>query len=180
NTLGKKPVPQDPGRLIFDEALWEYCDRNYHQILPIIAEKVHQEKAQQEKLKEVKARLNFKETSHHYESGTPIRRRGLKERLGPRYARIRSGSPEPRRSRSESPKKKGSKRKAMFKRLEKGVFHRLEDKGKSVSVYSDDSRCRSYHSSHRDTESCHQSSRSRTTEPTSERRYNKRASSRRT
>ncbi|GKF78675.1 hypothetical protein Tco_0234243 [Tanacetum coccineum] len=33
-----------PGRLISDEALLEYCDRNYHQILPIVAEKVHQEK----------------------------------------------------------------------------------------------------------------------------------------
>ncbi|GKE09452.1 hypothetical protein Tco_1413003, partial [Tanacetum coccineum] len=58
NTLGKEPVPQDPGRPISDEALREYCDRNYHQILPIIAEKVHQEKAQQKKLKAVKARLN--------------------------------------------------------------------------------------------------------------------------
>ncbi|GJS98231.1 hypothetical protein Tco_0819401, partial [Tanacetum coccineum] len=68
---------------ISDEALREYCDRNYHQILPIIAEKVHQEKAQHEKLKEVKARLNFEETSRHSESRTPIRRRDLKERLGP-------------------------------------------------------------------------------------------------
>ncbi|GKD37906.1 reverse transcriptase domain-containing protein [Tanacetum coccineum] len=164
NTLGKELVPQDPGKPIFDEALREYCDRNYHQILPIIVEKVHQEKAQQEKLKAVKARLNFEETSRHSESGTPIRRRDLKERLGPRYVRGRSGSPEPRRGRSESPKKKGSERKTVFKKLEKGVFHRLRDKGKSVFVYSDDSRCRSYHSSHRDTESCHQSSRSKATE----------------
>ncbi|GKC41187.1 hypothetical protein Tco_1058909, partial [Tanacetum coccineum] len=65
----------------------EYCDRNYHQILPIIAEKVHQENAQQEKLKAVKARLNFEEISRHSESGTPIKRRGLKERLGPRHVR---------------------------------------------------------------------------------------------
>ncbi|GJQ99016.1 hypothetical protein Tco_0522001, partial [Tanacetum coccineum] len=83
NTLRKESVLQDPGRLISDEALREYCDRNYHQILPIIAEKVHQEKVQQEKLKAVKARLNFEETSHHSELGTPIKRRGLKERLGP-------------------------------------------------------------------------------------------------
>ncbi|GJU17147.1 hypothetical protein Tco_1145113 [Tanacetum coccineum] len=83
NTLGKEPVPQDPGRPISDEALREYCDRNYHQILPIIAKKVHKEKAQQEKLKAIKASLNFKETSRHSESGTPIRRRDLKERLGP-------------------------------------------------------------------------------------------------
>ncbi|GJX84004.1 reverse transcriptase domain-containing protein [Tanacetum coccineum] len=133
-----------------------------------------------EKLKSVKARLNFEETSHHSEPGTPIRRRGLKERLGPRYVRSRSGSPESRCGRPESPKKKGSDRNAVFKRLEKGVFHRLGDKGKSVSIYSDDSRRRSYHSSHRDTESCHQSSRSRTTENASERRYNKKASSKRT
>ncbi|GJW98385.1 hypothetical protein Tco_0180193 [Tanacetum coccineum] len=134
-------------------------------ILPIIAEKVHQEKTQQEKLKAVKARLNFEETSRHSESGTPIKRRDLKERLGPRYVR------------SKSPKKKGSERKTVFKRLEKGVFHRLEDKRKSVSMYLDDPRYRSYHSSHRDTESCHQSSRSRATESVSTRRYNKRASS---
>ncbi|GJV55726.1 hypothetical protein Tco_1456731 [Tanacetum coccineum] len=165
---------------ISDEALQEYCDRNYHQILPIIAEKVHQEKVQQEKLKAVKARLNFEEASHHSESGTPTRRRGLKERLGPRHVHSRSESPEPRRGRSELPKKKGLERKTVFKRLEKGVFHRLGDKGKSVSVYSDDSRRRSYHSSRINTESCHQSSRSRTTEPASERHYNKRASSKRT
>ncbi|GJZ80947.1 reverse transcriptase domain-containing protein [Tanacetum coccineum] len=146
NMLGKEPVPQDPGRPIPDEALREYYDRNYHQILPIIAEKVHQEKVQQEKLKAVKA----------------------------------PKSPEPRYGRSESPKKQGPKRKAVFKRLEKGVFRRLRDKGKSVSAHSDDSRRWSYYSSRRDTESCHQSSRSRATESASKRRYNKRASSRRT
>ncbi|GKF87918.1 hypothetical protein Tco_0258795, partial [Tanacetum coccineum] len=152
NTLGKEQVPQDSGRPIFDEALREYYDRNYYHILPVIAEKVHQEKVQQEKLKAVKAHLNFEETSQHSESGTPIRRRDLKERLGPRRIRSRSGSPEPRRSRSESPRKKGPERKAMFKRLEKGVFHRLEDKGKSVFIHSDDSRHRPHHSSRKDTE----------------------------
>ncbi|GKB68285.1 hypothetical protein Tco_0929697 [Tanacetum coccineum] len=35
NTLEKEPVPQDSGKPISDEALQEYCDRNYHQILPI-------------------------------------------------------------------------------------------------------------------------------------------------
>ncbi|GKF12570.1 hypothetical protein Tco_0050496, partial [Tanacetum coccineum] len=109
------------------------CDRNYHQILPIIAEKLHQEKMQQEQLKAVKARLNFEEASHQ----TPIRRKGLEERLGPRYVRSRSGSPEPRRGRSKSPKKKDPEKKTVFKRLGKGVFHMLGDKGKSVSAYSD-------------------------------------------
>ncbi|GKE05778.1 hypothetical protein Tco_1397796, partial [Tanacetum coccineum] len=180
NTLGKEPVLQDPGRLILDEALREYCDRNYHQILPIIVEKVHQENVQQEKLKAVKAHLNFEETSRHSESGTPIKRRGLKERLRPRHVRSRSGSPKSRRDRPESPKKKGPERKAVFKRLEKGVFNRLGDKGKSVSVHSDDSRCQSHHSSRRDTKSFHQNSRLKATESASERRYTKRASSRRT
>ncbi|GJR83306.1 reverse transcriptase domain-containing protein [Tanacetum coccineum] len=69
---------------------------------------------------------------------------------------------------------------ALSQKVGKGVFHRLRDKGKSVFVCLDDSRRRSYHSSNKDTEICHQSSRSRTTDPASERRYNKRASSRRT
>ncbi|GKA62960.1 reverse transcriptase domain-containing protein [Tanacetum coccineum] len=127
NMLGKDQVPQDSGRPISDKALREYCDKNYHQILLIIAEKLHQE-------------------------GTPINRRDLKERLGPRHVRSRSESPEPR----------------------------LGDKGKCVSVHSNDLRCRPYHSSRRDTESFYQSSRSRATKFASERHCNKRASSRRT
>ncbi|GKC80379.1 reverse transcriptase domain-containing protein [Tanacetum coccineum] len=133
NTLGKEPVPQDPGRPISDEALWEYYDRNYHQILPIIAKKS--------------------------ESGTPIRRRGLKERLRPKYVRSRSGSPEPRHGRSELPKKKGPERKVVFKRQ----LNALATPQYRIN-----------------TKSCHQSSRSRATEFASGRRYNKRSSSRRT
>nr|GFD56193.1 hypothetical protein [Tanacetum cinerariifolium] len=63
-------------------------------------------------------------------------RRILKERLGPRYLRTRSRSPEPRRGRSKSPREKGPKRRTVFKRLEKGVFHRLGDKEKNVSAHS--------------------------------------------
>nr|GEV05343.1 reverse transcriptase domain-containing protein [Tanacetum cinerariifolium] len=44
NTLRKEQVPQDLGMPTFDAALREYCDINYHQLQPIIAEKVHQEK----------------------------------------------------------------------------------------------------------------------------------------
>ncbi|GJU87455.1 reverse transcriptase domain-containing protein [Tanacetum coccineum] len=178
NTLEKEQVPQDQARPVSDEALREYCDKNYHQILPIIAEKVHQEKVQQEKLKAVKARLNFEDTSRHSESGT-LSRRSLKERLGPRHARSMSGSPEPRHGRSKSPKEKGPKRRTVFKRLEKGVFHMLGEKEKNVSAHSRDSRHRSYRSSRRDTESCYQSSRSGETEFASEKHHNKRASSRR-
>ncbi|GJZ54717.1 hypothetical protein Tco_0609910 [Tanacetum coccineum] len=106
--------------------------------------------------------------------------RDLRKRPGSRYIRSVSESPEPRRDRPESPRKIDPVRKTMFKRLEKGVFHRLGDKGKNVSAHSDDSRRQSYHSSHRDNESCYQSSRPRGTEPASEKHHNKRASSHRT
>ncbi|GJV65882.1 hypothetical protein Tco_1476710 [Tanacetum coccineum] len=127
NTLGKEEVPQDLGRHVSDVALREYYDRNYHQLLPIIVEKVHQEK------------------EHRAEGGTS--RKGSDLDM--------SGSPKPWRDHSESPREKGPERKTEFKRLEKGVFHRLRDKGKSISTYSNDSRRRSYHSSRRDTESCY-------------------------
>ncbi|GJR70568.1 reverse transcriptase domain-containing protein [Tanacetum coccineum] len=161
-----------------DATLREYCDKYYNQLLPILAEKMHQEKVQQEKLKAVKACLNFEEVSQHFESGTLSRRRDLRKRLGSRCICSVSGSPEPRHGRSESPRKKDPERKTVFKRLEKGVFHKLGDKGKSISTYSDDSRRQSYHSSCRDTESCYQSSRSRGTEISLEKHRNKRVSSR--
>nr|GEV83694.1 reverse transcriptase domain-containing protein [Tanacetum cinerariifolium] len=133
NTLEKEQDPQDLDRPASDAALREYCDKNYHQLLPIIAAKVHQAKVQQERLKVVKARLNFEETSQHSESGTPSRRRDIKKRLGPRHARSMSGSPEPRHSHSEFPRKRDPKRKRVFKRLENGVFQRLGDKGKFLT-----------------------------------------------
>nr|GEY27707.1 reverse transcriptase domain-containing protein [Tanacetum cinerariifolium] len=142
NTLGKEQDLQDLGRHASDAALREYCDKNYHQLLPIIAEKVHQEKVQQERLKAVKARLNFEETSQYSELGTPSRRRDLKKRLGSRHRRNKFKSPELRRGHSESPRRRDSERKTVFKRLENGVFYRLGDKGKSMSSYSNDSRHR--------------------------------------
>ncbi|GJX56563.1 hypothetical protein Tco_0286460 [Tanacetum coccineum] len=182
NTVGKgKEISQgNLNRPASDAALREYCDKHYNQLLPILAEKMHQEKVQQEKLKAVKARRNFEEVSQHSESGTPSRRRDLRKRLGSKRIRIVSESPEPRRGQSESPRKRDPERKTVFKRLEKGVFHRLGDKEKSMSAYSNDSRHQSYHISRKDTESCYQSSRSRGTEPASKKHHNKRASSRRT
>nr|GEU83307.1 reverse transcriptase domain-containing protein [Tanacetum cinerariifolium] len=115
NTLEKEQVPQDLGRPASDAALREYCDRNYHQLLPIIAGKVHQEKVQKEKHKAVKARLNFEEASQHSESGTPSRRRDLKKEPGSRHVRSTSGSPEPRRDHSESQGKESQKEKRCSK-----------------------------------------------------------------
>nr|GEU98462.1 hypothetical protein [Tanacetum cinerariifolium] len=101
----KEKVPQDLGKPASDAALREYYDGNYHQLLPIITEKVHQKKVQQEKLKAVKARLNFEEASQHSERGH-----------------------------SESPRKRDPERKTVFKRLKKGVFHKLGDKGKKKCI----------------------------------------------
>nr|GEV92557.1 reverse transcriptase domain-containing protein [Tanacetum cinerariifolium] len=180
NTLGREQAQQNLVRPVPDEDLREYCDKNYYQILPIIAEKLHQENVQQEKLKAVKAHLNFEEASQNFESETPNRRRNLKERLGPRGARTRSISPEQRRGRSKSPKEKGPERRTMFKRLEKCVLHRLGDKEKNVSTHSRGSERKSYYSSRRKTERCYQSSRSKETEIASEKHRHKREYSRRT
>nr|GEX83503.1 reverse transcriptase domain-containing protein [Tanacetum cinerariifolium] len=180
NTLGREQALQNLVRPVPNEDLREYCDKNYHQILPIIAEKLHQENVQQEKLKAVKARLNFEEASQYSESETPNRRRNLKERLGPKGARTRSISPEQRCGHSKSPREKGPKRRTVFKRLEKGVFHRLGDKEKNVSAHSRGSERKSYYSSRRDTESCYQSSRSKETEIAFEKHRHKREYSRRT
>ncbi|GJT55426.1 hypothetical protein Tco_0990480 [Tanacetum coccineum] len=123
NTVGKgkEQTSKNSDRPASDAALREYCDKYYHQLLPIIAEKVHQEKVQQEKLKEVKARLNFEgcsgrnsriqEVSHHSVSRTPNVRG--EHRRGRRFGRScsMSGSPEQtsvfsrlRCDRSESPR----------------------------------------------------------------------------
>nr|GEW32275.1 reverse transcriptase domain-containing protein [Tanacetum cinerariifolium] len=151
-TVDRGPPPLCPGTL--SVRLHPPCTlgRITTKILSIIPEKLHQEKAQQEKLKAVKTCLNFEEASRYSESETPSRRRNLTERLRPRYARTRSGSPEPRRGRSKSPKKKDPERRTVFKRLEKGVFHRLGDKEKNVSAHSKGSERKSYYSSRRDTE----------------------------
>nr|GEW26390.1 reverse transcriptase domain-containing protein [Tanacetum cinerariifolium] len=47
NTLRKEQISQDIDKPASDAALREYCNRNYHQLLSIIAEKVHQEKGHQ-------------------------------------------------------------------------------------------------------------------------------------
>nr|GEU75997.1 hypothetical protein [Tanacetum cinerariifolium] len=143
-------------------------------------EQAPQNLAQQEKLKAVKARLKFEEASQYSESETPNRRRNLKERLGPRDTRTGSEGSEQRRGRSKSSREKGPERRTVFKRLEKGVFHRLGDREKNVPAHSRGSERKSYYSSRRDTKSCYQSSRSKETEIASEKHRHKREYSRRT
>ncbi|GKE52981.1 hypothetical protein Tco_1488137 [Tanacetum coccineum] len=70
---GKEPTSQERDKPASDAALREYCDKNYNQLLPIIDEKFNKEKEMNEKLKEVKAQLNFDGstgTSRYSESRT--------------------------------------------------------------------------------------------------------------
>ncbi|GJS63018.1 hypothetical protein Tco_0677582 [Tanacetum coccineum] len=137
NTVGrgKKPIPQDRSGPASDAALREYCDMNYNQLLPIIAEKFNKEKERNEKLKEVKARLNFRGgsgTSRYSESRTMSTRKHERRH---RSRRSRSPRPSPsvfsriRRERSRSPRQNPREK-------EGGVFKRLGNRGKSVSACS--------------------------------------------
>ncbi|GKB48512.1 hypothetical protein Tco_0899265 [Tanacetum coccineum] len=143
NTVGrgKEPTPQDRGGPASDAALWEYCDKNYNQLLPIIAEKFNKEKERNEKMKEVKARLNFEgcsRTSQYSELRT-MSAKEHEERH--RSRRSRSLRPSPsvfsriRRNRSRSPRSREK---------EGGVFKRLGSRGKSVSARLDSHNQHSY------------------------------------
>ncbi|GJX84427.1 hypothetical protein Tco_0335201 [Tanacetum coccineum] len=120
NTVGreKDPVSQDRGGPASDTALREYCDKNYNQLLPIIAEK----------------------TSRYSESRTMSTREHEK-----RHRSRRSRSPRPcpsvfsriRREWSRSPRQK-------LREKEGGVFKRLGNREKSVSARSDSHNQRSY------------------------------------
>ncbi|GJY13399.1 reverse transcriptase domain-containing protein [Tanacetum coccineum] len=79
NTGGRRG-PQGLEEPTSDEVLRELCDKNYHQLLPLITEKMQKEKEQQDKLNAVKARLLYgdesrrnlrnHEESHYSESKT--------------------------------------------------------------------------------------------------------------
>ncbi|GJV91845.1 hypothetical protein Tco_1539658 [Tanacetum coccineum] len=132
---GKELILQDRSRPASDASLREYYDKNYNQLLPIIAEKFNKEKKRNEKLKEVKARLNFggsSGTSRYSESKTMSTGEHEKRH---RSRRSRSPRPSPsvfsrkRRKRSRSPRQKPREK-------EGGVFKRLGNRGKSVSACS--------------------------------------------
>ncbi|GKA40940.1 hypothetical protein Tco_0733533, partial [Tanacetum coccineum] len=83
NTGGRNG-PQGMEEPMSDEVLREMCDKNYHQLLPLIAEKMQKEKEQKDRLNAVKARLIYgeesgvkirnHEESHYSESKTPTAR----------------------------------------------------------------------------------------------------------
>ncbi|GJU56530.1 hypothetical protein Tco_1230244 [Tanacetum coccineum] len=144
NTVGrgKEPDLQDRGGPASDAALREYCDKNYNQLLPIIAEKFNREKEKNEKVKGVKGQLNFdgsSGTSWYSESRTMSTREHEKRH---RSRRPRSLRPSPsvfsriRRERSRSPRQK-------LREKEGGVFKSLGNREKSVTR-SDSHNQRSY------------------------------------
>ncbi|GJV47963.1 hypothetical protein Tco_1438175 [Tanacetum coccineum] len=103
NTGGRNG-PQGLEEPMSDEVLREMCDKNYHQLLPLIAEKMQKEKEQKDKLNAVKARLIYgdesgikirsREESHYSESKTPTARTEPRRRHGDRHSR----SPSPHAS----------------------------------------------------------------------------------
>nr|GEV11485.1 reverse transcriptase domain-containing protein [Tanacetum cinerariifolium] len=131
---GKEPILQDRGGFASDAALREYCDKNYNQLLPIIAEKFNQDKGRNDKLKEVKARLNFEDRSRtsRYSESRMMSTREYERRHRSRRSRSlipimfsRIKRDWLRSSRQNSREKEG------------GVFKRLGNKGKSVSIRLD-------------------------------------------
>ncbi|GJR02800.1 hypothetical protein Tco_0525784 [Tanacetum coccineum] len=94
NTGGRNG-PQGLEEPMSDEILREMCDKNYHQLLPLIAEKMQKEKEQKDKLNAVKARLIYgeesgikirsREESHYSESKTPTARTEPRRRHGDSY-----------------------------------------------------------------------------------------------
>ncbi|GKF21926.1 hypothetical protein Tco_0070564, partial [Tanacetum coccineum] len=133
NTWGRSD-PQGLEEPTSDEVLRELCEKNYHQLLPLIAEKMQKEKEQQDKLNAVKARLLYgdesgrnprnHEESHYSESKTPTARTEPRRRHGSKHSR----SPSPiasvfRRLRRNRPSSPGPN--------EGGVFNRLGGKNKA-------------------------------------------------
>ncbi|GJS76876.1 reverse transcriptase domain-containing protein [Tanacetum coccineum] len=111
---GKEQTSKNSDRPALDATLHEYCDKYYHQLLPIIVEKFHQEKVQQEKLKEVKARLNFEGCSKRNSRFQEVSQHSLS-----RTPNVRGKHQKGRRSESPRHRKIGKERR------DGGVFNRL-------------------------------------------------------
>ncbi|GKB11314.1 reverse transcriptase domain-containing protein [Tanacetum coccineum] len=142
NTRGKSG-PQNLEEPASNETLRELCDKNYHQLFPLIAEKMQKEKEQQDKLKAVKAHLLYgdesgrnprnHEESCYSESKTPTARTKPIRRHGQNHSR----SPSPvasvfrrlEQNRVPSPR--------LRPRKEGGVFNRLGRKEPGASTCFD-------------------------------------------
>ncbi|GJT95360.1 hypothetical protein Tco_1090878 [Tanacetum coccineum] len=142
NTRGRSG-PQGLEEPTPDEVLSELCDKNYHQLLPLIAKKMQKEKEQQDKLNAVKARLLYgnetgknqrnHEESHYSESKTPTTRTEPKRRHGSR----RSRSPSPVASVFKRLKQNRHPSPRPMPQKEGDLFNRLGGKERSASARSD-------------------------------------------
>ncbi|GJV29773.1 hypothetical protein Tco_1386221 [Tanacetum coccineum] len=151
NTRGKNQVLQGPEEPTPDAVLGELCDKNYHQILPLIAEKMQQEKEQQDRLEAVRSHLVYgngskriprnREQSYCSESKTPNTKVEPRKRHG-HHINMK------RHPRSPSPDTSVFKRLKIFRspslrrkpQKEGTVFRRLGGKEQSMSVHSDSRR----------------------------------------
>ncbi|GKA89526.1 hypothetical protein Tco_0811338, partial [Tanacetum coccineum] len=142
NTGGRNG-PQGLEEPMSDEILREMCDKNYHQLLPLIAEKMQKEKEQKDKLNAVKARLIYGEESgikirshegsHYSESKTPTARTEPRRRRRDMYSR----SPSPHASVFKRLKRNISLSPQSRPRKEGGVFNRLGRKDPATSARPD-------------------------------------------
>ncbi|GKD45411.1 hypothetical protein Tco_1270056 [Tanacetum coccineum] len=148
NTGGRNG-PQGLEEPMSDEILREMCDKNYHQLLLLIAEKMQKEKEQKDKLNAVKARLIYgeesgvkirsREESHYSESKIPTARTEPRRRHGDRY----SQSPSPHASVFKKTHKKNKSPQSgspVAANKEGGVFNRLGRKEPATSARSDSRR----------------------------------------
>ncbi|GJT89996.1 hypothetical protein Tco_1078841 [Tanacetum coccineum] len=168
---GGKSGPQNLEEPASNEALRELCDKNYQQLLPLIAEKMQKEKGQQDKLKAVKARLLYgdesgrnprnHEESRYSESKTSTAR----TEPGRRHRRKHSRSPSPVASIFRRLKQNRSPSPGLRPRKKGGVFTRLGRKEPSAYTRSD---------------SHHQSSQAKGTEAPARKYHHEGTSSRRT
>nr|GEZ12269.1 reverse transcriptase domain-containing protein [Tanacetum cinerariifolium] len=127
---GKEPVSQDRGGFASDAALREYCDKNYNQLLPIIAEEFNQEKERNEKLKEVKSRLNFEErsgTSRYSESRTMST-----SEYERRHKSRRSSNPKPSAVTTDTPTQSTQKHSQKIKTTKAGIRNTDQRRGSQV------------------------------------------------
>ncbi|GJY22534.1 hypothetical protein Tco_0396192 [Tanacetum coccineum] len=129
NTGGRNG-PQGLEEPMSDEILREVCDKNYHQLLPLIAEKMQKEKERKDKLNAVKARLIYGE-----ESGIKIRSRGESHYSESKTPTARA---EPRRRHGDRSPHRSPGRHHL--RKEGGVFNRLGRKEPVTSARSDSRR----------------------------------------
>ncbi|GKC35711.1 hypothetical protein Tco_1048095 [Tanacetum coccineum] len=159
---GRKSGPQNLEEHASNEALRELCDKNYHKLLPLIAEKMPKENEQQDKLKAVKARLLYDnesgrnprnhEESHYSESKTPTARTEPRRRHGRKHSR----SPSPvasvfrrlKQNRSPSPRIRPWKEGGVFNRMgrkEPGAYTRSDSHRQSSQARGTEVPARKHH-----------------------------------